>query len=157
MGTIPYVSPEQAAGKQVDARSDVFSFGIVLHEMLVGQRPFSGASELEVLQQILHGRPQPLGEGIPAALRMVVEKALENDPAARYQSMRQMVEDLRRLTRESTEGLASAMSRPGRRFRSIDAAAALALALVAGSWLVLSSRPPARVSSTLSSLTSRTR
>jgi len=52
MGTIPYVSPEQAAGKQVDARSDVFSFGIVLHEMLVGQRPFSGASDLEVLQQM---------------------------------------------------------------------------------------------------------
>ena len=145
MGTIPYMSPEQAAGKQVDARSDVFSFGIVLHEMLAGQRPFSGASDLEVLQQILHGRPQPLGEEIPAALRMVVEKALENDPAARYQSMRQMVEDLRRLIRESAEGLASVMSRPGRRFRSIDAAAALALALVAGGWLVLSSRPPARL------------
>jgi serine/threonine protein kinase len=52
MGTIPYMSPEQAAGKLVDVRSDVFSFGIVLHEMLAGQRPFSGASDFEVLQQI---------------------------------------------------------------------------------------------------------
>src|SRR5690348_14401991 len=66
MGTIPYMSPEQASGKAVDARSDIFSFGIVLYETLVGCRPFTGASDLEVLQKITHAIPSPLPETVPA-------------------------------------------------------------------------------------------
>ena len=101
-----------------------------------------GASGLEVLQQILHGRPQPLGQEIPAALRKVVKKALENDPTARYQSMREMVEDLRVLIRGSVKGPESIESRRGRLLRSIGAAAALVL--IAAAWLALSSRSAAR-------------
>jgi len=70
MGTIAYMSPEQAQGKPVDARSDIFSFGLVLYEMLAGRRAFTGASDLEVLQKIIHGTAAPLAADvapIPAA------------------------------------------------------------------------------------------
>ena len=101
VGTIAYMSPEQASGKPLDARSDIFSFGVVLYELVGGKRPFTGATELEVLQTIIHGTPAPLAEGVPLALRLAVAKALEKDPADRYQSMRDMVVDLRRLARET--------------------------------------------------------
>src|SRR5260370_31130501 len=103
VGTIAYMSPEQASGRPVDARSDIFSFGVVLYELLAGRRPFQGATDLEVLQTIIHGDPQPLGTDVPLALRMAVEKALKKDPAERYQSMRDLVVDLRRLTRQTTD------------------------------------------------------
>ena len=100
VGTIAYMSPEQASGRPVDARSDIFSFGVVLYELLAGQRPFAGATDLEVLQTIIHGAAPPLSASMfPRALRAVVEKALEKDPADRYQSMRELVIDLRRLLR----------------------------------------------------------
>jgi serine/threonine protein kinase len=100
LGTIAYMSPEQASGKKLDARSDIFSFGVVLYELLAGRRPFSGGTELELLKTVIHGTPPPLGEDVPLALRMLVEKALEKDPAERYQSMRELVVDLRRLLRQ---------------------------------------------------------
>jgi len=103
LGTIAYMSPEQASGQPVDARSDVFSFGVVLYELLAGHKPFAGKTDLEVLQTIIHGAPPPLPEDVPAAVRMVVEKSLEKDPAGRYQSMRELVVDLRRLARQSAE------------------------------------------------------
>ena len=96
IGTIPYMSPEQASGRQVDARSDIFSFGVLLYEMLGGRRPFTGNTDLQVLQAILHSPAEPLGEDVPLLLRSAVEKALEKDPAERYQSMRDLVVDLRR-------------------------------------------------------------
>jgi serine/threonine-protein kinase len=99
LGTIAYMSPEQASGKTVDARSDIFSFGVVLYELLAEYRPFSGATDLETLQAVIHKAPRPLGEHVPATLRAVVEKALEKDRADRYQSMRELVIDLRRLMR----------------------------------------------------------
>jgi serine/threonine-protein kinase len=103
IGTLSYMSPEQAAGKQLDPRSDIFSFGVVLYELLSGRRPFSGETDLETLQSIIHGTPKPLESGIPQPLRAVVEKALEKDPAERYQSMREMVVDLRRVMRSTSE------------------------------------------------------
>ena len=99
VGTIAYMSPEQASGESLDARSDIFSFGLVLYEMLAGNRPFSGATDLETLQKVIHQEPEPLGEEFPSALRIAVEKALAKDPAERYQSMRELVVDLRRLVR----------------------------------------------------------
>ncbi len=116
IGTIPYMSPEQASGKELDARSDVFSFGTVLYEAVAGRRPFTGSTDLETLQQILHGTAKPLGAEAPPALRGVIEKALEKDPADRYQSMREMVVDLRRLVRQSVEAPAVVMKRPPRRW-----------------------------------------
>ncbi len=101
IGTVAYMSPEQASGKPLDARSDVFSFGVVLYELLAGRRPFTGATDLEILQTVIHGAPEPLGEHLPIALRMTVDKALEKDPAERYQTMRDLVVDLRRVARQS--------------------------------------------------------
>ena len=101
VGTIAYMSPEQASGKSLDARSDIFSFGIVLHELLAGQRPFDARTDLELLQTIIHSAPRPLEPGIPQGVRNLVEKALEKDLADRYQSMKEMVVDLRRLARQS--------------------------------------------------------
>jgi Tol biopolymer transport system component/predicted Ser/Thr protein kinase len=99
VGTIPYMSPEQASGQKVDARSDIFSFGAVLYEMLAGRRPFVGKADLEVLQKVIHEAPLPLEEGVPVKVQTVAEKALEKDPAERYQSMREMTVDLKRLAR----------------------------------------------------------
>jgi len=117
VGTIAYMSPEQASGKPADARSDIFSFGVVLYEVLSGRRPFVGASDLEVLQRVQHQTPDTLGESIPPALRMVVEKALEKDPAERYQSMREVVIDLRKVTRtpggDAQDGRAAAVAPQG--------------------------------------------
>jgi Tol biopolymer transport system component len=105
---------------------------VVLYEMLAGRRPFAGGSELEELKTIVHGTALSLPEAIPAALRAIVEKALEKDPADRYQSMREMVVDLRRLTRQSG---VSAPAPSRRRWARAAPAAAL---LVAGfiSWRI---------------------
>ena len=100
LGTVPYMSPEQASGRKTDARSDIFSFGVVLYEVLAGHRPFRGETNLDIMQAIVREAPAPLSEEIPAPLRAIVEKALEKDPASRYQSMQEMVVDLRRLSRQ---------------------------------------------------------
>ena len=130
IGTVAYMSPEQAAGKPLDARSDIFSFGVVLYELLAGQRPFVGANDLEAMQNIIHGMPQPLSAEIPVGLRGVVEKALEKDPAHRYQSMRDMVVDLRRLMRPSGETTAPVA--PARRRIAWALVAATVVLLIAG-------------------------
>jgi serine/threonine protein kinase len=135
VGTIAYMSPEQASGRPVDARSDIFSFGVVLYELLAGRRPFAGATDLEVLQTIIHGEPQPLAEDVPAALRAVVEKALEKDPADRYQTMREMVVDLRRLARREISSAPSVPAGPVRTRRRLwwmAAVAGIAVLITAG-------------------------
>jgi serine/threonine protein kinase len=101
IGTVSYMSPEQAEGKAIDARSDIFSFGIVLYELLSARRPFDGRSELETLQKVIHEPTPPLGDDIPAPLQAVVEKALKKNPSDRYQNMRELVADLRTLTHTS--------------------------------------------------------
>jgi serine/threonine protein kinase/WD40 repeat protein len=103
IGTIPYMSPEQASGKPLDSRSDIFSFGILIYEMVAGHRPFSGKTDLELLQVIIHGRPAPLETDIPPALQSIIEKTLEKDSGVRYQSMRELVVDLRRVLRQTGE------------------------------------------------------
>ena len=134
LGTIAYMSPEQAAGRPVDARSDIFSFGVVLYELLAGRRPFEGDEDLQVLQTIIHGSHLPLGDEIPLALRAVVEKSLEKNPADRYQSMREMVVDLRLLTRR-------AIPPPVLRYKWMAGAFLLLAIAAAGLTLLRLSRP----------------
>jgi len=102
IGTIAYMSPEQCSGKNLDNRSDIFSFGTVLYELLGGRRPFEGATDLELLKTIVHGEPPPLGGQFPPELRVVVEKALEKNPEERYQSARELLLDLKRAQRLKT-------------------------------------------------------
>jgi Tol biopolymer transport system component/predicted Ser/Thr protein kinase len=148
-GTIPYMSPEQAAGRRADARSDIFSFGVLIYELLAGQRPFRGATDVAVLQAILHDAPQLLGPEIPPALRMAVAKALEKDPAQRYPSMRDLVADLRALRQQSVAAEASASGRPALGWKQRAPTALLLLAVAAGAVIILSQfrrpAPPARL------------
>jgi Tol biopolymer transport system component len=103
IGTIAYMSPEQAAGLPLDERSDIFSFGVVLYELLAGRRPFAGANDIELVRSIVHGTATPLDVEVPARLREIVEKALAQDPDERYQTMRDLVVDLRRVLRRADE------------------------------------------------------
>jgi serine/threonine protein kinase/Tfp pilus assembly protein PilF len=143
VGTISYMSPEQAAGQPLDARSDIFSFGVVLYELLAGRRPFEGATDLERLQALVSRPAPPLAESLdlPVGLRNVVEKALEQDPAERYQTARELVVDLRRLTRVATSAKPDVTPAITKRWKAIVAAAAAALALFVAGY-VYSQRPP---------------
>jgi Tol biopolymer transport system component len=149
VGTVAYMSPEQTAGQVLDERSDVFSFGVVLYELLAGRRPFDGASDLEVLKAIAQAPYSPLPETLLEPLRAIVDKALEKDPADRYQSMRELVVDLKRVARKATSGQQAATSSrttPPRRL-PVNAALAIALAavLVVGAVLLFQQKsPPAR-------------
>jgi eukaryotic-like serine/threonine-protein kinase len=141
VGTIEYLSPEQARGAAVDPRSDIFSFGIVLYEVLSGRRPFSGATDLHVIDAVLNAPPPPLGDDIPPELRGVVEKALEKDPADRYQSVRDLVVDLRRLARHTGASTAAVRPSPRRSSRlALAIVAAAVLALAAALWWLLGNR-----------------
>jgi eukaryotic-like serine/threonine-protein kinase len=112
VGTTAYMSPEQAKGLECDARSDIFSLGVVLYEMLAGRRPFEGRSSPETLQKIVHEQAPPLSDKIPASLRDLVEKALEKEPQDRYQAVREMVVDLRRIARRAESAVPAASATP---------------------------------------------
>ena len=87
LGTAAYMSPEQAQGHPVDSRSDLFSFGAVLYEMLTGRRPFAGDSEIGLITAILRDQPPPLKAAradVPAALQSIVDRCLAKDPGARF-------------------------------------------------------------------------
>ena len=103
LGTVAYMSPEQAAGRVLDARSDIFSFGLVLYELLARRRAFGGKSDVDTLHAIIHDAQEPLPADVPIGLRLLVEKTLEKDPAERFQSMRELVVDLRREIRRPSE------------------------------------------------------
>jgi serine/threonine protein kinase/tetratricopeptide (TPR) repeat protein len=100
VGTVSYMAPEQALGKPVDHRADLFSLGIVLFEMLTGRMPFEGTSPTEIIDHILHETPPPpsrYAAGVPPGLDDVVARALEKDPAFRYQSAKALCRDLREV------------------------------------------------------------
>jgi serine/threonine protein kinase/WD40 repeat protein len=144
VGTVAYMSPEQALGQPIDVRSDIFSFGVVLFEVLAGQRPFTGVSDLDVLQAIIHRPANPLPSDLPLALRIVIERALEKDPANRFQSMREVVVDLRRLVRQSAEAPQEFAPSPrsGRGRRWLAAVAAFVAILAVGALVVSRVRQP---------------
>jgi serine/threonine protein kinase/Flp pilus assembly protein TadD len=115
LGTLPYMSPEQARGERVDARSDLFSFGAVLFEMVTGVAAFRGETAPGILEAVLsHVPPAPVrfNPRVPAELERIVAKALEKDPAMRYQSAADMRADLRRLHRDTTGALQPPRSEP---------------------------------------------
>jgi serine/threonine protein kinase/Tfp pilus assembly protein PilF len=113
MGTVAYMSPEQARGERLDARTDLFSFGAVLYEMATGRLPFKGASAAEVFAAILHGSPDSIlnsNPNLPAALEGVLNKALEKDRNLRYQHASELRADLQRLKRDTDSGRSSSAS-----------------------------------------------
>jgi serine/threonine protein kinase len=100
MGTIAYMSPEQARGEEVDHRTDIWSLGVVLYEMFSGQLPFKGEHDQAVVYSILHEQPKPITDlrsDIPLALEQVVGKALEKNPDERYQHMEELLDDLKSI------------------------------------------------------------
>ena len=104
-GTVAYMSPEQARGTRVDARSDVFSLGIVLYQMLTGERPFHGATAVDVISSILRDRPASvadLREDLPPDLARVVRRCLEKEPRDRYQTSRDVYNELKELRAEAS-------------------------------------------------------
>jgi eukaryotic-like serine/threonine-protein kinase len=113
LGTTRYMSPEQAMAQQVDARSDLWSLGVVLYEMLAGRAPFEGETAADVMTAILGRDPPPLKHRVPLvppALQRVVDRSLRKDPAERYQTAEEMLSELRAI-KERTDGIAARNAR----------------------------------------------
>jgi eukaryotic-like serine/threonine-protein kinase len=114
MGTVPYMSPEQVLGKTVDHRSDLFSFGVILYQMLTRRLPFSGNSSPELMDSILHKTAEPLSRfnyDVPQELERIVRKCLEKNPEDRYQSAKDLLVDLRAVKRD-TQSATIAKTKP---------------------------------------------
>jgi eukaryotic-like serine/threonine-protein kinase len=141
MGTVGYMSPEQAQGRPVDQRTDIFSFGSILYEIAAGSRPFGGPSAIDTLHQIVHSDPPPLAPQVPAELQRIVRKCLQKDPDDRYQSMKEVAVDLRGLRRQLESGSARVAAMPSpRRAAAIPIVLVAVLAVLAGGFLWSRSR-----------------
>jgi len=139
LGTVHYMSPEQARGDETDRRSDLWSLGVILYEMVAHKRPFEGQTDSHVIVAILDQPVPPLPEtpGVPAELSQIIYRALEKDPGKRYQSAGEMCTDLRRLQTAISPDLVPpwTLSRPGDLGRYLSRAAGIVLALAVG-WAI---------------------
>src|SRR5690606_5126701 len=117
MGTASYFSPEQAQGAQPDPRSDLYSLGIVMYEMVAGRPPFTGENPVAIAYKQVHDQPTPLNrivEGVPRPFEAIVAKLLAKDPKLRYPSAPALRDDLRRFRNgEQVQALVAAAARPG--------------------------------------------
>src|SRR6266436_3276599 len=148
VGTIAYMSPEQARGEELDARTDLFSCGVVLYEMATGRMAFAGNSAAVILDGILNRTPaaaSQVNQGLPAKLDEIIGKALEKDRKLRYQSVAEIRTDLQRLKRDSDSGRAAAAkalveSKPARKVipLGVTGATLLLIGLVVGARLFFS-------------------
>jgi len=141
MGTVYYMSPEQARGEETDQRSDLFSVGVILYEMIARQLPFKGEYEAAILYSLTNEEPEPLARyktGVPEALQRIVDKALKKDPSLRYQSAAEILADLKALQMETKTGAIA--KPPGRISRRSFAFAVIVLLLVIASYVIFSLR-----------------
>jgi Tol biopolymer transport system component/serine/threonine protein kinase len=157
LGTVAYMSPEQAEGKEIDARSDIFSYGVMLYEMLTGRRPFTGDTKLSTLAAIVNQELRParqLVEGLPSELDRVLARCLRKDPARRFQTMADLKVALEELKEESDSGrLTAGAPAPARKRTWLWPAAGALIALaLAGAWLLR--RPASALPETLTPVTS---
>ena len=122
IGTVQYMSPEQALGKQVDPRSDIFSIGVLLYETVTGRLPFRGENSVETLKKLLQDPPELFTRSNPSApyeFERIILKCLEKEPAARYQSIQELLTDLRTLKAETSgERATTSLIRPAPKSRS---------------------------------------
>src|SRR5271163_4188216 len=140
LGTASYMSPEQALGKEVDYRSDQFSFGLILHEMATGKRAFARTSSVETMAAIVRDEPPPIEEKLPAPLKWTINRCLSRDPRQRYESTRDLYGDLKSLRDHLSEAYSSndaiapvPSKQPPRRWQllTIGAAAGCLIGLIA--------------------------
>ena len=140
IGTIAYMSPEQAEGKPVDPRSDIFSLGVLLHEMATGDRPFKGDTNVSIISSILKDTPAPitdLNPTLPPDLARIVRRCLAKDPGRRYQTAADLRNDLEDLKQDIDSGVSAVAARPivkPNRWRTWIAVAAAVVVVAAGAW-----------------------
>ena len=158
LGTVGYMSPEQASGQPLDFRSDQFSFGSILYEITTGQKAFARKTAAETMSAIIREEPEPLGKlrpELPPPLRWIVERCLAKDPEERYASTRDLARELAGVrdhiseVSSGAEALIGTPGRPGRRLMPLLAAGLVLAGLVAGAVVAVNlwKRPPAQAPS----------
>ena len=141
VGTVSYMSPEQAEGKKVDARSDIFSFGALLYEMVTGRKAFQGDSKVATLSAILREDPKPAGqvvEGVPHELERIIARCLRKQPERRFQAMPDLKVALEEIKDESDSGTLGSVTVPAQEPRRLAWAIALlaAVGIAVAVWLL---------------------